>query len=84
MGRELELDVSKLMHMPTVERSVEGKHSIISRRVNKKFRSGRFVSLAVRVPDIKEQTRRDSDSMVQLVNYFKMVPSLVCICKSSF
>jgi hypothetical protein len=73
MGRELFAEVAKLRFIPVVERSIEAKHSLITRRVQKNFRTGRVVSLILRVPDLKETMRRDNDFILRFAEIFTKV-----------
>ena len=59
--------------VPVVERSIEAKHSLITRRAQKHWRSGRVVSLTLRVPDIKEQIKVDAKFFDDLVKAFALV-----------
>ena len=73
MSRELQLEAYKLAFMPVVERSIEAKHSLISRRVQKNWRSGRIVSLTLRVPEIKAEFAADRSFQQKLVDAFALV-----------
>ena len=75
MSDELRTEVDKLTFIPVVERSIEAKHSIIKCRTANRLRSGRNVSLALRVPDIREDFRRDAGCMERLVDAFREVRS---------
>ena len=66
----LRSEACKLAFMPVVERSIEAKHSLISRRVQKNWRSGRIVSLTLRVPDIKAEIAADATYLQTLVEAF--------------
>jgi hypothetical protein len=70
MTPDLALAVSKLRFVPVVERSIESKHSLISRRVQKNYRTGRVISLTLRVPEIKDALRRDVGFLQELVDQF--------------
>ena len=70
MNRLLQSEVSKLAFMPVVERSIEAQHSLISRRVQKNWRSGRIVSLTLRVPDIKTEIDREASFLKTLTEAF--------------
>ena len=72
MSDVLRTEVSKLAFMPVVERSIEAKHSLISRRVQKHWRSGRIVSLTLRVPDIKAEMARDAAFFQELTQAFAL------------
>ena len=65
-------EVAKLSFMPVVERSIEAKHSLISRRVQKNWRSGRIVSLTLRVPDIKAAIAADANFLQELTDAFAL------------
>ena len=54
MGSELSFESSKFRFIPVVERSIESKHSLITRRAQTNWRSGRFVSLTLRMSDIQD------------------------------
>ena len=68
----LHTEASKLALMPVVERSIEAKHSLISRRVQKNWRSGRVVSLTLRVPDIKAELKADARFFDELIAAFAL------------
>ena len=70
MHEFLRSEACKLAFMPVVERSIEAKHSLISRRVQKNWRSGRIVSLTLRVPDIKAEMAADATYLQTLVEAF--------------
>ena len=75
MSAELSFEVGKLALIPVVERSIEAKHALISRRVQKRHRSGRVLSLILRVPDVKESLRRDAGFAAKLVDCFSAARS---------
>ena len=70
MHEFLRSEACKLAFTPVVERSIEAKHSLISRRVQKNWRSGRIVSLTLRVPDIKAEMAADATYLQTLVEAF--------------
>ena len=72
MSSELQREASKLAFMPVVERSIESKHSLISRRVQKHWRSGRIVSLTLRVPDIKSEMLADASFLQSITQAFSL------------
>ncbi|CAE7037690.1 unnamed protein product [Symbiodinium sp. CCMP2456] len=73
MAATLHKEASKLAFIPVVERSIEAKHSLISRRVQKNWRSGRIVSLTLRVPDIKAEVAADAEFLNRLTEAFGLV-----------
>ena len=73
MAATLHEEASKLAFIPVVERSIEAKHSLISRRVQKNWRSGRIVSLTLRVPDIKAEVAADAEFLHRLTEAFALV-----------
>ena len=72
MGDALRQEVDKLVFIPVVERSIEAKHALIKRKSGKHFRTGRFVSLTLRIPDVKEDIRRDMKFFTDLVSAFEL------------
>ena len=72
MSDALRIEAAKLSFMPVVERSIESKHSLISRRVQKQWRSGRIVSLTLRVPDIKAEVAADASFLQDLTKAFAL------------
>lgn len=75
MSEMLLVEVSKLRCIPVVERSIEGKHSLISRRVHKHWRTGRTISLTLRMIDIKEGIARDPTFFNSLMDQFRLTRS---------
>ena len=73
MSSALNTEACMLAFAPVVERSIEAKHSLITRRAQKHWRSGRVVSLTLRVPDIKEQIKVDATFFDDLVKAFALV-----------
>ena len=60
MHPDLKIAVARLARMPVVERCIESPHSLITRRAQKRFRSGRVVSSILCVPEIQADIRRDA------------------------
>ncbi len=73
MTEELLGEVCKLRFIATVERSIEKQHSLIKKRAGKNYRTGKAVSLTLRVPNIKDQARRDPQFMDRLVTSFALM-----------
>ena len=73
MPAALHTETSKLGFIPVAERSIEAKHSLITRRVQKNWRTGRVVSLTLRIPDIKAELKADAIFLHDLVQAFALV-----------
>ena len=70
MQADLKLEVAKLRFIPIVERTIEAPHAIIKRRSGNQFRTGTQVSLTLRIPDVKDELRRDPRFLSTLVDIF--------------
>ena len=70
MGDRLKLEAAKLRLTPVVERSIEAKHALVTRRAGRHFRTGRVVSLTLRMPDLLQCMHRDHTYFDQVVSSF--------------
>ena len=67
MSPELSKEVAKLKLIPVVERCIEGKHSLITQRVQKHWRSGRVIRLTLRMLDLRGRMMRTCSYMTSLI-----------------
>ena len=71
MAAPLELETARLRLVPIVERSMEGKHSIIKlRSQHKRMLSGEHTALTLRLPEAIRRMRVEPDFVKQLTDAF--------------